>query len=128
MDDLLTRFFGDLIGRATGPMTFRLILQPLMAIFYAYRDGVQDARTGRPPYLYTIITEPGERKELLREGFRAVARVIVLGVVMDAVYQFVVFKRIYPLELIVIVLLLAFVPYLLFRGPFNRLARRRMHA
>ena len=64
----------------------------------------------------------------MREGFRAVARVIVLGVVMDAVYQLIVFKWIHPLELIVIVLLLAFVPYLLFRGPFNRLARRRTHA
>jgi hypothetical protein len=128
MDDLLTRFFGDLIGRATGPMTFRLILQPLMALVCAYRDGAHDARAGRPPYLYTILTDPGERMELLREGFKAVARIIVLGVVMDAIYQVIVFQRIYPLELIVIVLLLAFVPYLLFRGPFNRLARRRTHA
>jgi hypothetical protein len=31
MDDTLTRFWNDLVGRLTGPMTFRLILQPVMA-------------------------------------------------------------------------------------------------
>jgi len=125
----MTRFVSDLVGRATGPMMFRFILQPLMATFLAYRDGLQDARSGRPPYLYTIITEPGERKELLTHGFRAVSRVIVLGVVMDTAYQiFVLGGRFRPLELVVIVLLLSFVPYLVFRGPFNRLARRRTHA
>jgi hypothetical protein len=47
-DDLLTRFWTDLVGRLTGPMTFRLILQPLMAILIAVRDGVKDAREDRP--------------------------------------------------------------------------------
>jgi Ca2+/Na+ antiporter len=51
-----------------------------------------------------------------------VLRVILLGVAMDAIYQVLVFGRIYPGELIVVVLLLAFVPYVLFRGPANRLA------
>jgi hypothetical protein len=125
MDDLMTRFWTDLMGRATGPMMFRFILQPLVAIFYAYRDGLHDARAGRPAYLHTILTEPTERKELLAEGLKAVSRVIGLGVVMDTIYQIIVFGRIHPLQLIVIVLFLAFVPYLLFRGPFNRLARWR---
>jgi hypothetical protein len=46
MDDSLTRVFGDLAGRLTGPLTFRLILQPLMAGFHAWRDGSRDARIG----------------------------------------------------------------------------------
>lgn len=50
MDDLTTRFWAELVGRTTGPMMFRFILQPLMAMFYAYRDGLLDARSGRPPY------------------------------------------------------------------------------
>jgi hypothetical protein len=99
-----------------------------MAMFYAYRDGLLDARSGRPPYLFTILTEPAERTELLAHGIKSVSRVIVLGVMMDTIYQlFVLGGRFRPLELVV-VLLLAFVPYLMFRGPFNRLARRRMHA
>jgi hypothetical protein len=128
MDELMTRFWTDLIHRTTGPMTFRFILQPLMAIFYAYRDGMHDAQAGRPPYFHTILTGRGQRGELLREGLRAVSRVVAFGVVMDTIFQIIMFRRIYPLELVVIVLLLAFVPYLLFRGPINRLARRRTHA
>lgn len=128
MDDLTTRFWAELVGRTTGPMMFRFILQPLMAMFYAYRDGLLDARSGRPPYLFTILTEPAERTELLAHGIKSVSRVIVLGVMMDTIYQlFVLGGRFRPLELVV-VLLLAFVPYLMFRGPFNRLAGRRMHA
>jgi hypothetical protein len=129
MDELMTRFWSDLVGRTTtGPMTFRFVLQPLMALLYAYRDGLHDARAGRPPYFHTILTEPGQRTELLREGLKAVSRVIAFGVVIDTIYQVIVFRRIYPLELVVIVLLLAFVPYLLFRGPINRLFRQRTHA
>jgi hypothetical protein len=129
MDDLLTRFWAELVGRTTGPMMFRFILQPLMAMFYAYRDGLLDARSGRPPYLFTILTEPAERTELLAHGIKSVSRVIVLGVMMDTIYQlFVLGGGFRPLELVVVVLFLAFVPYLMFRGPFNRLAGRRMHA
>ncbi len=66
MDDLV-RVWSGLIGRLTGPLTFRLVLQPSMAVFYA--------------------------------------------------------ARIYPLELVIVVLSLAFIPYLLLREPVNRLAR-----
>jgi hypothetical protein len=33
MDDTLTRFVADLIGRLTGPLTLRLFLQPTVAAF-----------------------------------------------------------------------------------------------
>ena len=50
-------------------------------------------------------------------------RVILLGIAMDAAYQFSVIKAFRPLEMVTVVLLLAFVPYLLMRGP----ARRVIH-
>ena len=37
MDEILSRFVGDLAGRLTGPLTLRLFLQPAVAIFYAVR-------------------------------------------------------------------------------------------
>ena len=123
MDDSLNRFWTDLVGRLTGPMTFRLVLQPVMAALYAFRDGRKDAREGRPAYFWAIFTEPRERRELFREGWKAVARVIALGAVMDATYQVIVFRWIHPFELVVVVLALAFLPYLLLRGPINRIAR-----
>jgi hypothetical protein len=127
MDDVSTRFLGDLIGRLTGPMTFRLILQPVMASIYACRDGLKDAREGRPAYFWSIFHVPGAARELLEEGWKAVGRVVLLGVVMDFIYQLTVFRWVYPVELIVVVLLLACVPYLLLRGAINRLARRWVH-
>jgi hypothetical protein len=126
VDDLLTRFWSDLAARVHGPFSFRFVLQPLMALVYATRDGIVDARQGRPPYFWTIFTRPGERWDRLREGGKAVARVIALGVLMDVVYQLLIFHRIYVPQLIVIVLALAFVPYVIFRGPVNRIARAWM--
>jgi hypothetical protein len=123
VDDLLTRMWSDLVARVTGPFWFRFVMQPLMGLIYAARDGIVDARQGRPPYFWTIFTRAGERWKLLREGGKAMARVIALGVVMDLVYQLLVFRRIHPFELVIIVLALAFVPYLIFRGPMNRIAR-----
>jgi len=125
VDDLLTGTWSDLLARVYGPFSFRFLMQPAMALIYAARDGIVDARQGRPPYFWTIFTRP-ERWDLLREGGKAVARVIALGVVMDIVYQLLVFHRIHPLQLVVIVLTLAFVPYLIFRGPINRIARAWM--
>ncbi|HEX2446213.1 MAG TPA: hypothetical protein VHJ77_19855 [Vicinamibacterales bacterium] len=122
MDDTLANFWTNLVGRLTGPMTFRLILQPVMATIYAIRDGMKDAREGRPPYFWSIFTHPGEAGPLLREGARAVGRVILLGIVMDLVYQLIVFRSVHPIELVVVVFLLAFNPYLVLRGPVNRIA------
>jgi hypothetical protein len=45
---------------------------------------------------------------------------------MDLIYQLTVLGTIYPFELVVIVLALAFVPYVLARGPINRIAKAWM--
>jgi hypothetical protein len=86
------------------------------------RDGVKDAREDRPPYFWAIFTHPG-RWVRLKEGRRAVARVTVFGIIMDTTYQIMVFRAFRPQELVVIVMLLTFVPYLVWRGPVNRIAR-----
>ena len=44
IEDFLRRTWEDLIGRIGGPMSFRLILQPAMAIFFAIRDGLKGAQ------------------------------------------------------------------------------------
>lgn len=121
--DILTRFASDIAGRLSGPMTFRIALQPIMAMLQATRDGVRDAHTGRPPYFWTLFTQPAsERRHLVAEGVHAVLRVIILAIVMDVAYQVMVFRRMYPGEIILVVLVLAFLPYVLWRGAANRLA------
>jgi hypothetical protein len=122
--DAWHRFMHDLLERPDGPMRFRFVLQPLMAVIAACRGGVQDARAGRTPHFWAIAFEPQERAARLREGLNATARIILLGLVMDVIYQVIVLKTFYPVEALIIALLLAFVPYLLIRGPATRVARR----
>jgi len=122
MKDMLMRVWMNLGGRVGGAMTFRLILQPTMAALLALRAGLKDAREGRPPYLWTVLTDPAHRLDLLREGWKGIARVFFLAVIMDAIYQLIVARWIYPLELVIVAILLAVVPYVLIRGPVNRIA------
>ena len=124
MKDLLARVWENLGNRVGGPMTFRFILQPTMASLLALRAGIKDAREGRPAYFWTLLTDPPQRTLLLREGWTAVARIFVLAVIMDVIYQWIVERWVYPLELLIVAILLAVVPYVLIRGPVNRLVRR----
>ena len=124
MRDMFMRALMNVADRVGGPMTFRIILQPLMAALLAFRAGFKDAQHGRPPYFWTILTDPSQRADLVREGWRSVARVFVLAIVMDVIYQLIVLGWIYPFELILVAILLAVVPYLLIRGPVNRVVRR----
>jgi hypothetical protein len=119
----IQEFGSELIGRVHGPFAFRFVLQPIMAAIYAIRVGVKDAREGKPAYFWSILANPAGRRELLSEGLHHVLRVIEIGVAIELLYELIVFKAIRPLQLVVVVLGLAFVPYLIVRGPMNRIAR-----
>jgi hypothetical protein len=64
----------------------------------------------------------------LSEALRATARIILLALGMDAIYQTVVLETFYPGEMVVVALLLALLPYMLLRGPISRIARRWLAA
>jgi hypothetical protein len=117
-----------LLERPHGPFALRLILQPLMATLIAIRAGVRDSRTGRPAYGWEVIANPRERRELLREGWHELARVFTLAVLVDLIYEVIVFHRIYPGQSILVAAVLALLPYPLIRGVVNRIARRRRHS
>jgi hypothetical protein len=123
MDDFFARVSEDLVGRLTGPLTLRLFLQPAMAIFLAIRAGLQDARAGRAPFFWSLATDPAHRRELLTDGWKSVAKVFIAAVILDGVYQFIALGWFYPGEALLVAFILAIVPYVLIRGPVNRLAR-----
>ena len=124
IQEILTRFWDQLIAQPHGPLAFRLILQPIMATILAIIDGLKDARAaGRPLYTWTLLTDPAHRASYLREGLKRVCRVIIFAFVMDAIYQFMVLRRFYPGEALVTVFVVAVLPYLLVRGPIARIAR-----
>ena len=65
---------------------------------------------------------------LLHEGWKDVAKVFLVAIVMDFVYQIIELRWFYPEEAVIVATLLALLPYLLLRGPANRIARYWQHA
>jgi hypothetical protein len=124
MEEMLKRILVNLGGRVDGPFAFRLILQPLVATFFAIRAGFRDARTGRPAYAWSVCFQRGHARELLKEGWKDVARVFFVAVIVDLIYEIVVFRRLYPSESLIVAAILALLPYFLMRGPANRIAAR----
>jgi hypothetical protein len=123
MDGTWTRLVHDLIARTTGPLHFRLVLQPLMASIFAIRAGLKDAKTGKPPYFWSLLSDPAHREDMLKDGWKSVGKVFVLAIVLDVVYQIIAEHFVYPGEAIIVAIILAIVPYLILRGLVTRLAR-----
>lgn len=98
-----------------------------MAIFLAVRGGLKDSREGKDPYFWALCTNtnPGHRQELLREGWKSIWKLFVAAVALDCVYQIIVLRWIYPFEALLVAFVLAVIPYLLVRGPVNRIATLR---
>lgn len=122
LDDF-RRIWKDLLERPAGSISFRFVLQPLMAAIVAFRDGRRDVLAGRPPFLWAMLRQPQQRLARLEEALNATARIILLGLAMDAIYQLMAFPTFYPVEALLVALLLAFVPYLLTRGLVVRAYR-----
>ena len=123
MGDYLS-FIEGLMVRLAGPMSFRFLLQPLMALFFAIRDGRKDAREGRAPYFWALFSDQGHRRDMLNSGWKSIGKVFILAVILDIVFQFIVFHRFIPGAGVIAGVVLAIVPYLLLRGPVNRMMRR----
>jgi hypothetical protein len=123
MDEMLARIWENLGGRIGGPMKFRLLLQPLMVSIFAVRAGLQDARAGRPPFFWSVLSDARGRSALLRDGWKDIAKIFTMAVLIDMAYQVIVERWVYPLESLIVAIILAVVPYLLLRGPVSRIAR-----
>jgi hypothetical protein len=117
------RFWTDLFDRIHGPMTFRFYLQPVMALLAALPDGINDARGGHKSFFWSGLLSPNASTGRLREGLISTARVVLLGLSMDVIYQFKVFDRFYPGEALMMAILLAVIPYFVFRWIVERAAR-----
>lgn len=126
MDDMWMRVMENMSDRVTGPMKFRLLLQPTMASIFAIIAGLKDARAGNPPYFWTLLTDPAQRTAMLKDGWKSVGKVFLLALVLDVIYQVIVERFVYPGEAIVVAFALAILPYLILRGLVTRLTSRRL--
>ena len=122
--DMIARGWKNFLARPTGSLNLRFILQPTIATIIAARAGLKDARQGRPAYLWAAFTNGDYRWQLLHGGWKDMRTPFLVAATLDAIYQLIVHKFIYPLELLFTATLLALVPYFVLRGPINRIARR----
>jgi len=121
--EMLSRGVEQLLGRAGGPLHLRLVIMPTVVTILAVRAGLRDAREGQPPFLWAILTNPPERRRLLRSGVKDIGRIFIVALVLDTTYQLVVLRAFYPVQLLIVAVACAIVPYVLIRGPITRLTR-----
>jgi hypothetical protein len=120
--DMIARGWENFLARPEGPVNFRFIIQPVLASIVAIRAGLKDAKAGRPAYLWTALTSSADRAQLLHGGWKDMRVPLAIAATLDAIYQIIIHRWIYPLELIFTATLLALVPYIILRGPVNRIA------
>jgi hypothetical protein len=118
------QFLEELPQRFTGPGRFRFILQPMIAIVLGIRGGLADAKAGNPPYLFGLLFGAGRRRELLRSGAAAISTLLAMGIILDVVFQLVIYHSVHPGAALVVGPILICLPYALSRALTTRLARR----
>lgn len=112
------------MSRLEGPYQFRMFVQPLVAIVFAIFDGLKDAKLGKPAYGWAVFSSAEHRKELLKDGWRHFGKIFILAIILDGLYQLKVYSAIHSWGgIILAALILAVLPYMVLRGPANRIAR-----
>jgi hypothetical protein len=118
-------FLADIPKRLAGPGRFRFVMQPVVATLLGIRDGRQDARAGRPPYLLSLLLGGPDRREQMRSGFRSVVNLLLMGILLDSIFQWVILGASYPGAALVVGPVLITTPYAVARALANRVARIR---
>jgi hypothetical protein len=126
MDDLWQLFADQLQDRVSGPMKFRIVLQPIMATYFAIRMGLSDAKSGKDPYFWSFLIGRGHRFDIVKDGWKSVGRVVLLAGGLDLVYQYFVESSIHLRAAIIVAFVLAVVPYVIVRGTVTRIANALM--
>lgn len=118
-------FLEDLPRRLTGPGRLRFLLQPAVAIALGIGAGRSDSRAGRPPYLLALLLGHEARGELVKSAYQSIAHVVLAGILVDSVCQWLILGASYPGAALAVGPVLIALPYALARALANRLATAR---
>jgi hypothetical protein len=110
-----------LVARLSGPLHFRFILQPLMAIALAIRDGRLDAKAGTTSFVVDVLLGSTNRRQAIAGALKRLAMPVALGTVLDAVAQFQMFGHVRLIGALLVGVGVLGVPYVLARGLTTRL-------
>ena len=78
---------------------------------------------GRRDHLWMLLGDPNQR-DRVRKAWADVAKVFVVALGIDVVYQLIRLRWVYPGEALIVAILLALAPYLLIRFLITRLTRQ----
>ena len=123
MEDFLSQRLAELVGRIHGPMNARIYIQTLVAIILAVRAGMRDARDENAPFFWSLAFGAGQRRELVKNAWKDIGKVFVAALLLDVVYQIYRFHMLYPLEAIIVAVLLAVIPYIVVRAAVTRVLK-----
>lgn len=115
-------FLEDIPRRLAGPGRFRFVLQPAFAIALGIAAGRSDSRAGRPPYLLALLLGREARGELVRSAYESIAHLLLAGVLVDSVCQWLILGASYPGAALVVGPVLIAFPYAAARALANRFA------
>ena len=119
-----SQFLEELPQRFSGTGRFRFILQPLLAILLGVRGGIADVKAGNPPYLFGLFFTSGQRRNLLRNAGEAIGILLALGIILDVVFQLILYREVHPGAALLIGPILICTPYAISRALTNRSVRR----
>jgi hypothetical protein len=121
MEDFFAKMWEHLLGRLDGPLWIRIAIQPVLSSIIGFSTGVNDARAGRPPFVWTLLTKHLHRRELLKDAWRAMARIFIAATIIDVIYQVVVLRWIHPVQSLLVATVLTLVPYTLVRSATTQI-------
>ena len=124
ISETVGRAVGELLGRSSGPLHFRLVIQPVVASILAIRAGMKDAREGKPPFFWTALTNPAARQVLIRSGWKDIGKLFMVAMVLDTIYQAIVLRGFHLVQALLVAIFVAVIPYVVLRGPATRLTHR----
>ena len=119
------RLLDDMVARLHGPGRLRFILQPMVAIVLGARDGVKDARAGKPPFLWGLVFGSSNRGGLARSAFASVRDLVAVAILLDVAAQFLIFRMVHPGAALLLGPVLIGLPYAASRALTNRATRLR---
>lgn len=123
--EIAARGWENFLARTSGPLSLRFVIQPCVAGFMALRAGLRDAREGRAPFFVRLFKTEGFSPEIRHEIRDDIGAIFVLAVILDFIYQVLVQRGVYFLEMVFTAVLLAVVPYMILRGPVSRVVAHR---
>lgn len=119
------RFLEDMAARLHGPGRLRFVLQPTIALLFGTRDGVEDARARRLPFLWGLVFGPSERPALMRSALSSIRDLVAVAILLDIAAQLLIFRTVHPGAALLLGPVLIAFPYACARALANRLIRSR---